>query len=219
MVDVEHWGRVTYANAWERQLALADCVARGERSDTIVVVDHPPTITLGRHAPPGDVLADDDACRRVGIEIVRSDRGGRATYHGPGQVVVYPIVAIERHGLGIKAWVERLQAALFEVITSYGLRPVCREGAPGAWVGGAKVASIGLRVARGVSYHGVSLNVGLDVSGFGYIVPCGAVGERVTSLAAECDPPPSLSEATERLVAAISRQLECRSPEKDCTQR
>jgi lipoyl(octanoyl) transferase len=219
MIRVERWGRMPYLEAWERQLALADAIARGDHADTLVSVEHPPTVTLGRHAPEADVLADAEARHQAGIAVVRSDRGGRATYHGPGQVVLYPIVAIERRGLGIKQWVVALQNALAEVVASYGLAPDCRAGSPGVWVGGAKVASIGIRVVRGVSYHGVSLNVGLDVSGFDYIVPCGAAGERITSLARACDPPPSFDDAAERLIAAVSSQIETRAPEEDCTLR
>lgn len=219
MIDVERWGRLSYGDAWSRQLELAARVEIGARGDTLVVVEHPPTITLGRHAPTSDVLANAEARARLGIETVRSDRGGRATFHGPGQVVVYPIVHIERRTLGIKQWVGVLQAALLEVVRDYGPPARCREGSPGVWVRDAKVASIGLRVSRGVSYHGVSLNVGLDVAGFDCIVPCGAAGERITSLAAECETPPSIDDAADRLIGAISRRVEAHPRAKESTSR
>jgi lipoate-protein ligase B len=212
---VVRWGRIAYGEALARQLDLAARVGAGSSPDTLVLVEHPPTITLGRHAPDSDVLADADARTRLGIDVVRSDRGGRATFHGPGQVVIYPIVHVTRLGLGVRVWVALLEAALREVIASYGSKGTCREGAPGIWVGGAKIASLGLRVVGGVSYHGVSLNVELDVSGFDCIVPCGQAGERMTSLAAECGYAPPVEDAAERLLAAVSARLRARARAKE----
>jgi lipoyl(octanoyl) transferase len=211
---VERWGRLAYAAALERQLALAGAVAADERRDTIVAVEHPPTITLGRHATTADVLAGEAERHARGIEFVRTDRGGKATYHGPGQAVIYPIVGIARLGLGPRRWVCLLESALHEALAGYGLRAELDASRPGVWVGGAKVASIGLRIVRGVSYHGVSLNVGLDVSGFGCIVPCGSVGERITSLGAECASPPSLEQASESLIEAIAERLRAEAAAK-----
>ncbi|HET9062145.1 MAG TPA: lipoyl(octanoyl) transferase LipB [Candidatus Binatia bacterium] len=205
---VERWGRVAYAEALRRQLALAADVETGRAPDTLVEVEHPPTVTLGRHAPETDVLLAPDARATRGIVVARSDRGGKATYHGPGQVVVYPIVHLGRLGLGVKAWVCLLESALREVLASYGLQGKLSERRPGVWVNGAKIASIGLRVVRSVSYHGVSLNVGLDVSGFDCIVPCGSAGERITSIAAERSPAPAADEVAARLTATIAGRLQ-----------
>jgi lipoyl(octanoyl) transferase len=211
---VERWGHLAYAAALERQLVLASAVAAGERCDTIVAVEHPPTITLGRHATTTDVLAGETERRTRGIDLVRTDRGGKATYHGPGQAVVYPIVGVARLGLGPRRWVSLLESALRETLAGYGLRAELDASRPGVWVSGAKIASIGLRIVRGVSYHGVSLNVGLDVSGFGCIVPCGSVGERITSLGAECASPPSLDQASESLIEAIAQGLRAEAATK-----
>jgi lipoate-protein ligase B len=205
---VERWGRVGYAEALRRQLTLAADVETGRAPDTLVEVEHPATVTLGRHAPEGDVLLDPEARAARGIAVARSDRGGKATYHGPGQVVVYPIVHLGRLGLGVKAWVCLLESALRDVLASYGLQGELSSGRPGVWVNGAKIASIGLRIVRSVSYHGVSLNVGLDVSGFDYIVPCGSAGERITSIAAERSPAPAADEVAARLTATIAGRLQ-----------
>ena len=216
---VERWGRLAYAAALERQLALAAAVSANEQCDTIVMVEHPPTITLGRHATTTAVLAGEAERRARGIDLVRTDRGGKATYHGPGQAVVYPIVAISRLGLGPRPWVCLLESALRETLGAFGLAAELDAARPGVWVGGAKVASLGLRIVRGVSYHGVSLNVGLDVSGFGCIVPCGSVGERITSLAAECASPPSLEQASESLIEAIAHRLRAEAAAKGIASR
>ena len=199
---------------------MAAAVADGSATDIIVTVEHPPTITLGRHASATDVIAPEADRTARGIVVVRSDRGGQATYHGPGQVVVYPIVDIARLGLGPRAWVCLLESALLEVLDGYGVAGERVEGRPGIWTGGSderdmrKIASIGLRVVRGVSYHGVSLNVELDVSGFACIVPCGSAGERITSLAAECRRAPTLKDASAALVGAIARRLRAEAAAK-----
>jgi len=211
---LEAWGRLDYATAYERQLALAAAVADGSVADTIVTVEHPPTITLGRHASASDVLAGEAERASRGIVVVRSDRGGQATYHGPGQAVVYPIVDIARLALGPRSWVCLLESVLIETLADHGVRGVLIEGRPGIWTGGAKIASIGLRVVRGVSYHGVSLNVELDVSGFACIVPCGSAGERITSLAAEGVRAPTVKQASATLVDAIARRLRAEAAAK-----
>jgi lipoate-protein ligase B len=204
---VERWGRVDYEAALARQLALAKAVAVGDRADTLIAVEHPPTVTLGRHASTADVVAEETELVARGICVVRTDRGGQATYHGPGQVVVYPIVAIARLGLGARRWVSLLEAALLETLASFGVPGTLVESRPGVWARGGKIASLGLRISRGVSYHGVSLNVGLDVSGFGCIVPCGSAGERITSLAAERENAPTADQASETLIEAIANRL------------
>jgi len=208
------WGRIGYEEALRRQLELAAAVETGAAPDTIVEVEHPPTVTLGRHAPQDHVLLDPGQQSARGISVVRSDRGGKATYHGPGQVVVYPVVHVGRLGLGAKGWVCLLESALRAVLASYGLAGELIAGRPGVWVSGAKIASIGLRIVRSVSYHGVSLNVGLDVTGFDCIVPCGNAGERVTSIAAERRPAPAADEVAARLTAAIAERLRAQAREK-----
>lgn len=205
--SIERWGRVDYQDAWRRQLRICQALRAGACGDTLVVCEHPATITLGRHAPTSDVLLGPAECRGRGITVVRSDRGGRATYHGPGQLVVYPIIDLANHGLGPCAWVEMLEEALIATIAAHGLRGERRRGRPGIWVGGAKIASIGLRIARGISYHGVSLNCDLDVGAFDCIVACGAAAGRMTSLAAENARTPSVDAAATTLIAELSRRL------------
>jgi lipoyl(octanoyl) transferase len=173
----------------------------------LVIVTHPPTITLGRNAPESDILLDAETLAERGIEVVRSDRGGRATYHGPGQLVLYPIVDIRRLRLGTRAWVELLEDALLATVADFGVTGGRIAGRPGIWAAGAKVASVGLRILNGVSHHGVSLNVDLDVCAFDCIVPCGATGERITSLAILSEHAPTVDETADRLVGHITRRI------------
>jgi len=205
---IARWGRLSYEEALERQIRTAAERRAGRCGDLVVAVEHPPTVTLGRHAPAGDILLDQRLLADRGIALVRSDRGGRATYHGPGQAVVYPIVAIGELGLGVRAWVELLERALLATLKEHGIAGRLIAGQPGVWTERGKIASIGLRIAEGISYHGVSLNVGLDVSGFDCIVACGVPGQKVTSIAAESATVPSLEELSERLCRTIADEIE-----------
>lgn len=209
---VERWGDVAYDEALARQLDLHARRLAGHTPDTLVLVEHPPTFTLGRQAPEADIVLDRNELARRGIVVARSDRGGRATYHGPGQVVLYPIVAIAEIGLGVKDWVCLLESALIDTLADYGIEGRRREGTAGIWTASsgapeAKIASLGLRVSRGVSYHGVALNTGLDASVFDCIVTCGVRGERVTTIEAETGKRPDDAEVGDRLAGHVIRRL------------
>jgi lipoate-protein ligase B len=221
---IEHWGEVPYGEALARQLELHARRLAGTAPDTLVLVSHPATFTLGRQAPEADIVLDQAELARRGIAVARSDRGGRATYHGPGQVVLYPIVAIAELGLGVKDWVCLLESALIDTLADYGVEGHRQPGTAGIWTTTAagnsddardaaheteraKIASLGLRVARGVSYHGVALNTGLDASVFDCIVTCGVRGERVTTIERATGKRPDDSEVGEKLASHVIRRL------------
>lgn len=216
---IECWGLISYEEAQARQLALHAERVAGLVPDTLVLVSHPPTFSLGRHAPEDDIVLDHAELDRRGIVVARSDRGGRATYHGPGQVVLYPVVRTADLGLGVKDWVCLLESALIDTLADYGVHGLRHPGTAGIWTaddtpqgqGGAKIASLGLRVARGVSYHGVSLNTGLDASVFDCIVTCGVRGERVTTIEAATGLAPSDDEVGQALARhVLERIADCR---------
>jgi len=209
---IEHWGRVDYARALERQLTLWQARVDGRVADTVVEVAHPPTVTLGRNAPQSDVIAPAEELARRGVTLVRSDRGGRATAHGPGQIVVYPIVAISERAVGVRSWVCDLEQALVEVLADLSIDAHQIEGKPGIWTDQGKIASLGLRVARGVSYHGIALNVGLDTGPFDCIVACGVPGERITSVTQEAREPVSRDDIATALCEAIVTKIEAYDP-------
>ena len=208
---VEHWGVVAYEEAFRRQLELHARRVAGEVPDTLVVVFHPPTFTLGRHAPAGDIVLDEAELASRGVSIARTDRGGRATYHGPGQVVLYPIVSIEELGIGVKDWVCLLESALIDTLADYSVRGHRRPATAGIWTeedkGGGKIASLGLRISRGVSYHGVAINTGLDTSFFDGIVTCGIRGERVTTIAEVTGKAPDDDDVARRLADHVGRRI------------
>jgi lipoyl(octanoyl) transferase len=187
-------GRVAYEPTWR---AMRDFTrARTEATpDELWLVEHPPVYTLGQGAKPV-VVAN-------GIPVVQTDRGGEVTYHGPGQVVLYALVDLARRDIKVKRFVWLLEEAVIELI---GPRAERRAGAPGVYVAGAKVAALGIRVARGRAYHGVSLNVDMDLAPFSAIDPCGYPGLPVTQTR-ELGIAGSPAEIGERLAAQLARRL------------
>jgi len=167
-IAVKQLGTVEYAEAWRAMKKFSN-----ERNDStrdeLWLVEHPPVYTLGQGA--------DEVVVKNGIPVVRSDRGGEITYHGPGQVVVYTLIDLARRGIKVKQFVALLEQAVIDLL---GPRAERRTGAPGVYVNGAKIAALGIRVTRGRSYHGVALNVDMDLSPFAAIDPCGFPGLPVT---------------------------------------
>ena len=168
-------GRLDYRRALARMQAYtADRDRHGE--DQLWLVEHPPVFTLGQAGRPEHVVAPGD------IPVVQSDRGGQVTYHGPGQAVMYALLDLRRRGLGIRTMVELLEEAVIRLLAAEGVTASRQAGAPGVYVAGAKVAALGLRVRRHCSYHGVALNVDMDLEPFSRIDPCGHPGQAVTRL-------------------------------------
>lgn len=180
-------GRVPYAEAWALQRELAAARSSGAAPDALLLLEHPPTITLGNKADPANVLLPAEELARRGVALVRSDRGGDVTYHAPGQLVGYPILKLGPLGLGAGDYVRRLEEVIIRTLASYGIAGERVPGLAGVWVGGgaAKVCAVGVKLsAGGVSSHGFALNVCPDLAGFAQIVPCGIADRAVTSMAA-----------------------------------
>jgi lipoyl(octanoyl) transferase len=189
-LEVTWLGRIGYREAWTLQKWLAADRADGRIGDRLLLLEHPRVLTLGRHAEDGHVRASPDELARRGIEVIRVERGGEVTYHGPGQLVAYPIVALSRRGLLLRPFVRALEAAMTETCAAFGVAAARREGHPGCWVdperdAPRKIGALGIRVERGVSYHGIALNVDPDLADFDLIDPCGIPGLVSTSIAAE----------------------------------
>src|SRR6187551_3475494 len=175
--SVKWLGRVEYEPTWREMQRITD--TRDEHTpDEIWLLEHPPVFTLGLNADASHVLAAGD------IPVVKIDRGGQVTYHGPGQLVVYPLIDIRRAGLGVRDLVTALERAVIGYCKSVGIDAECRKNAPGVYVSGQKIASVGLRIRRGASYHGLAFNVNMDLEPFQRINPCGYAGLQMTQLAA-----------------------------------
>jgi lipoyl(octanoyl) transferase len=168
--------------------------------DELWFLEHPPVFTLGVNASRTHLLAPGD------IRVVQIDRGGQVTYHGPGQLVVYPLVDLKRAGLGIRDFVTALERAVIDLAAQYGITAECRRGAPGVYVAGRKLASLGVRVRRGGSYHGLALNVSLDLEPFSRINPCGYQGLQMTQLA-ELGGPRTVTACADELEPHLLRAL------------
>ncbi len=179
-------GRVDYRRAWTWQRARREAVIAGEAPETLVMMEHPRVVTVGRRAVTGL-----DAVHAAGIPVVETERGGLATWHGPGQLVGYPIIDVGGRGIRVRDFVHGIEAMLVEVLASLGLVATTDARHPGVWVRGAKIASVGLHFRRGVSMHGFALNCTADLADFERFTPCGIEGVWMTSLASEgCPIPP-----------------------------
>lgn len=178
VAPIVRWlGRVPYEPTWRAMQQFTE-TRTADTPDEIWLLEHDPVFTLGMNADPAHVLAAGD------IPVVRIDRGGQVTYHGPGQLVVYPLIDVRRAALGVRDLVTALERAVIEYAAGFGIRAECRANAPGVYVDGAKLASVGLRIRRNGSYHGLALNVNMDLEPFARINPCGYSGLAMTQLVA-----------------------------------
>ncbi len=200
-------GLVPYGEAWELQRSLAGAVSQGAIPDTIVLLEHPPVVTLGRRAEEGELHVPDGA----EVEIVETDRGGKSTYHGPGQLVCYPIFDLHRHGLDVKRYCRDLEEALILTLAKLGVEGERIEGLTGVWLTSPprKIASIGIHVSKWVTTHGYALNVDLDPAPFTqWITACGLEDAAFTTIARELGRPISVDEVRPPALAALADVFE-----------
>jgi lipoyl(octanoyl) transferase len=178
-------GSVPYLDAWEAQKALATVRQAEEIPDLLLLLEHPPVYTRGRRSQPAELPMGEDWYRSQGIEVRDTDRGGAVTYHGPGQLVGYPIVSLKPYRDDVHEYVRRLERVMIESLAEHGVTAGPGDDLTGVWAGGRKIGSIGVHVSRGVTTHGFAVNVNNDLQPFEWVVPCGIEGCRVTSLARE----------------------------------
>jgi lipoyl(octanoyl) transferase len=196
---VRRLGLLEYESTW-RAMQRFTAERTAATPDEIWFLEHPPVFTLGLNASRAHLLAPGE------IPVVQIDRGGQVTYHGPGQLVVYPLIDLKRAGLGVRDFVTALENAVIALAADYHIRAACRRGAPGVYVGQCKLASVGVRVRRQGSYHGLALNVALDLAPFGRINPCGYEGLRMTQLS-ELGGPATVAAAATALRPHLLRAL------------
>jgi lipoate-protein ligase B len=211
-IGVRWLGPIEYRAAWALQRELVEDRAADLIPDQLLLLEHPAVLTLGRHADERFVRAPADELARRGIELIRVERGGEVTYHGPGQLVAYPILALGRRGLLVRPLVAALEGALAETCAELGVEAGPRTGHPGCWVAASgpaprKIGALGLRVERGVCFHGIALNIDPLMADFELLDPCGMPGVISTSIATELGRPdeaPS-TEAVARAAAIFAR--------------
>lgn len=190
---------MSYEPVWRAMQAFTD--ARDEATpDELWLVEHEPVFTLGQAGRPEHVLAPGD------IPVLHVDRGGQVTYHGPGQIVLYPLLDLRRLKVGVREYVERLEQAVIDLLADWNIDAARRCGAPGVYVNGAKVMALGIRVRRGCTFHGLAFNVAMDLEPFRRINPCGYEGLQVTSVA-DLGGPSGLEVVGPQLLAHVARQF------------
>jgi lipoyl(octanoyl) transferase len=183
-------GVVPYESARRAQKRLEHARLAGDVPDLLILLEHPPVYTKGRRAEPAELAMGEDWYRMQGIEVADSDRGGKVTYHGPGQLVGYPIVSLKPYGDSVRDYVRRMERVMIDSLAELGIEAEVIEGLTGVWVGGGppsgrKIGSIGIHVSRGVTTHGFAINVNNDLQPFEWIVPCGIEGVQMTSVCRE----------------------------------
>lgn len=205
---VRKLGRVSYARGLEIQAELVAERQAGRVPDTLLLLQHDPVFTLGRNARRENVLLSDDALRARGFEVFEAGRGGDVTYHGPGQVVGYPILELSPDRRDVHRYVRDLEEVMIRACGDYGVEAGRIRGLTGIWVGEEKIGAIGVRIARWVTSHGFAFNVSTDLAPFGLIVPCGIRGRGVTSLERLLGRSVPLDEVMERLAAHLAAVFE-----------
>ena len=211
-IQIIDWGLLDYGQALVRQQQMVTERIEGHSPDRLVLVEHPPVITLGRSGSLEDLCIPKEVLGKKGVSLQKVDRGGRATFHGPGQLVIYPIVKVSDKDL--HAFLKRLLGTIANLLQDYHLAPEFKKGKPGLWVNGAKIASVGLAVRKWVTCHGIALNVCTDLGGFDLIVPCGQPEEKITSMVHELGTVVDLSDVKRRVVDQFCRQYDCTPCEK-----
>ncbi|WP_313085901.1 lipoyl(octanoyl) transferase LipB [Pseudomonas sp.] len=200
ILGVRALGLVDYMTAWQAMQRFTN--GRGpETRDEIWLLQHPPVFTQGQAGKAEHLLLPGD------IPVVQADRGGQVTYHGPGQLVCYLLLDVRRLGVGVRELVNRIEGSLIDLLAGYGVEALAKPDAPGVYVEGAKIASLGLRIRNGRSFHGLALNVDMDLEPFRRINPCGYAGMRMTQLADLIAEPVELSDVSDRLRDQLVRQL------------
>lgn len=200
LLECYRLGRRDYLPVWQAMRDFTD-TRDSQTPDQLWWVEHEPVFTQGRAGKAEHVLMPGD------IPVVASDRGGQVTYHGPGQIVVYPLLDVRRAGLGVRELVSLLEESVIDALSQHGIEARARADAPGVYVGDDKIASLGLRIRRGCSFHGIALNVDMDLAPFARINPCGYAGLKMTQLCDWVDAPLALSREADRLTACIARRL------------
>lgn len=207
LINVVQLGQVEYGMALGLQRSLVELRKEGKIADTLLLLEHPPVITLGRNADRANVLASEALLKQKGVELFECDRGGDVTYHGPGQLVGYPIFDLRGFAprVGAVEFVRRVEEALIRTCADFKIEAERVAGSTGVWTRGGKVAAIGVHISRGVTSHGFALNVSTALDAFQLIVPCGISDKPVTSMAKELGEAPALDEVAQSVARNFGR--------------
>lgn len=209
----EDWGILPYYESWERQKSICNKLINNPEDEGLVAfVEHPPVYTLGFHGDKNNLRISERELKSTGADLFRIERGGDITYHGPGQLVVYPLINLNKFGLGVKKYVHLLENSVIELLESYGIKASSNEKAIGVWLdwdteNARKICAIGIKVSHAVTMHGLSLNVNNDLTPFTKINPCGFTDKGVTSIAKELGHNVEMSEIIDVLKKILTAKM------------
>lgn len=209
----ENWGVTEYRDSWRRQKETFTALQSDpDAEERIVFTEHKPVYTLGFHGNEANMIASGSLLESRGAELVRIERGGDITYHGPGQLVVYPLIRLATHGFGVRQYVEWLESIVIETLSEFGIEASSNKDAIGVWLGwntpmARKICAIGVKISHGVTMHGLALNVNTDLTAFSLINPCGFIDKGVTSVEAEVGHKVSIDDVMEIMKRNINLYL------------
>jgi len=206
-VRVHPWGLLPYETVYGMQQQIHGEVVAGKTPPTILYGEHPPVLTLGKHASSDDLLVDRASLEKERISLVQTDRGGKITAHGPGQLVLYPLLPLPQLGFSVRTYICRLEEAVIQTLQAFQIHGARHREYPGVWVNGAKIAAVGVRVKNRVTMHGISLNVNNSLGLFHKVVPCGIRGGAVCSMASVSMSHMDLAQVKNRLLEILLPQL------------
>jgi lipoyl(octanoyl) transferase len=210
-----HWnyiGRTDFDSCFKIQDRIREDLLADKGPQTVVLTEHERVFTFGRREKGENLLISEDFLKQKGFAVVRTTRGGLVTYHGPGQLVIYPIINLKRNSLKVKEYVKKLELSVIDALSGYGIEAERKEGYPGVWMGDKKIGSIGINVKKMVTLHGFALNVFTNLDDFKYINPCGFEKLTITSMEKEGKAPSSLDKLADDFMVSFSKifNLECR---------
>ena len=206
-VDVHMLGCIAYTDALTWQHNAVSAVGSQDHPDVVAVLEHPPVYTVGARGNKNHLLVSEHSLKAKGADVIQTNRGGDITFHGPGQLVLYGIMNLRRRGIGAVEYVHRLEAAVIHTLSSMNLAGRAVKGRPGVWIGHRKISAIGVSIQRGITMHGLALNINPDLRWFDAIIPCGLHGLGVTSIALETGITPDTSAITTTVLGALAHEF------------
>ena len=204
--NVYHLGQLEYGRAWRLQKALVEQISNREQPSSLLLLEHDHVYTVGRTGSMAEINASAASLLDLGISIYETDRGGQVTYHGPGQLIAYPIIDIRALGGPLK-YIRSLEQIIIKTLSDYNINALTKDGYTGVWVSDEKIAAIGVKISRGIAHHGISLNINLDLSYFKHIIPCGLVKAQITSMENILGKPMNVDTITYSLQYYLGKEL------------
>ena len=211
--EIFNLGQMEYLQAWKLQQELVDAVSLGKRTNTLLLLEHPTVFTIGRRGTEDHILLTKNQLAQLDIPVHSVDRGGEVTYHGPGQLIAYPIINLKNWGGPVK-YIRNLEQIIIATLKDYGINKATALSSTGVWVDEHKIGAIGVKISRGVTHHGLSLNINTDLNYYKYIIPCGTPNARVTSMQSLIEQPITLEEVNYTLQYHFGRFMELRMIQK-----